>query len=336
MKPKTMILLGLAITCGLGASYMTSRLLAERQTPDAPETVDILIAKQDISVHTRLNQPEDLFEKKTVTKDAEPPDAIRDFAELKGKTLKTGRNRGDHITAANLFNGNGGLEVPLGHQAIGVRVNLETTAHGLASLPGKRVDLQLTIRAQNANDLKVIVLLENVLVLASDIQTDSEGKLAAPAQIVTFALTRKEVLKINGAMDLGTIRMIIRDPNDRSFAKNGELVITGSEITNQKKEEPKTEPTTPQIVAVQPKVEPKVEPKIEPEPVRPKLTKHYYDVINGANDGQRQVERVYYYLTEDGRTLPLDSPEVEEYLQTPPPPRTQTAPKKGGSGPREI
>ena len=30
MKPKTMILMGLAIVCGLGASYMTSRLLAER------------------------------------------------------------------------------------------------------------------------------------------------------------------------------------------------------------------------------------------------------------------------------------------------------------------
>ena len=30
MKPKTLILMVVAVTCGLGASYMTSRLLAER------------------------------------------------------------------------------------------------------------------------------------------------------------------------------------------------------------------------------------------------------------------------------------------------------------------
>src|SRR5436305_1695536 len=34
MKPKTLILMVVAVTCGLGASYMTSRLLAERQTDD--------------------------------------------------------------------------------------------------------------------------------------------------------------------------------------------------------------------------------------------------------------------------------------------------------------
>ncbi len=30
MKPKTMILMVVAVVCGLGASYMTSRLLADR------------------------------------------------------------------------------------------------------------------------------------------------------------------------------------------------------------------------------------------------------------------------------------------------------------------
>ena len=30
MKPKTMILMVVAVVCGLGASYMTSKLLADR------------------------------------------------------------------------------------------------------------------------------------------------------------------------------------------------------------------------------------------------------------------------------------------------------------------
>ena len=34
MKPKTIILMVVAVSCGLAASYMTSRLLADR--PEAP------------------------------------------------------------------------------------------------------------------------------------------------------------------------------------------------------------------------------------------------------------------------------------------------------------
>ena len=33
MKPKTLILMVVAVTCGLGASYMTSRLLAKTKSP---------------------------------------------------------------------------------------------------------------------------------------------------------------------------------------------------------------------------------------------------------------------------------------------------------------
>ena len=33
MKPKTMILMVVAVVCGLAASYMTSRLLADKAPP---------------------------------------------------------------------------------------------------------------------------------------------------------------------------------------------------------------------------------------------------------------------------------------------------------------
>ena len=48
MKPKTMILMVVAIVCGLGASYMTSRLLAERGEAPAAEQkkVTVLVAKK--------------------------------------------------------------------------------------------------------------------------------------------------------------------------------------------------------------------------------------------------------------------------------------------------
>ena len=44
MKPKTMVLILAAVACGLGASFMTSRLLSERQSDE--EKVDVLVAKK--------------------------------------------------------------------------------------------------------------------------------------------------------------------------------------------------------------------------------------------------------------------------------------------------
>src|SRR5437660_9815096 len=110
MKPKTMILMGLAITCGLGASYMTSRLLAERQTPDAPETVEILVATRTINVHERIAKPEEMFEKKTIAKELEPSDAIHDFEAIKGKVVRRGRNKGEAIPPSDLYDKYAGLE----------------------------------------------------------------------------------------------------------------------------------------------------------------------------------------------------------------------------------
>src|SRR5437764_383430 len=149
MKPKTMILMGLAVVCGLGASYMTSRLLAERQAPEE-EKVEILVAKKTVSVGQRMMNPEDFYEKKAVVKADEPPDAIKDFEALRGKVMRQTRYAGDHVTPVNLQDKNR-LDIPEGYQAVGLPVNLVTTAHGLATLPNSRVDLTLTVR--NSNDI---------------------------------------------------------------------------------------------------------------------------------------------------------------------------------------
>ena len=60
MKSKTMILMVVAIGCGLAASYMTSRLLAERadSKDQEQEKVTIVVAKQNLSMGTLIKDPE--------------------------------------------------------------------------------------------------------------------------------------------------------------------------------------------------------------------------------------------------------------------------------------
>jgi pilus assembly protein CpaB len=325
MKPKTMILMGLAITCGLGASYMTSRLLAERSTSDEPEKVEILVAKRNLSVHERITNPEELFDKKTVAKGQEPADAIKDFDSLRGKTLKQGRNRGDHVTLANFYD-KGGLEIPHGHQAVGLKVNVETTASGLASLPGSHVNLLLTIGAADVSATKTFVLLESVLVLAADIRVTPEGEIAAPAQVVTFGLKDEDALMVTTAKQMGQITLVLRNKGDDSKAKIRSM--SGRQILDRNK--PIDPPPDPVQVVEKPKEPEKPAPPVVEET---KVIAGYYDIVTGSETGPREVTRVHYRQYEDG-TISIDRTELVDSTRNRQQQQPSSAPpadsKKGG------
>jgi Flp pilus assembly protein CpaB len=269
------------------------------------------VASKNLSVHQRLTNPEELFEKKWVTKDAEPPDAIKEFDALKGKTLKQGRMKGDHVTAALLYD-KGQLEIPEKHQAVGLRVNIETSAAGLASLPGSKVNLLLSMPANNPLDTQTMLLLENVLVLAADIRTDREGERAAPAQVVTFALKDEDILTVTNAKSMGTITMVLRNSDDNSTMKVRDT--NGSKIINRNKKVETVQLDEQPSTAQKPVVQSKEPEKKEPE--RPRFTKHYYDIVQGSDIGPRTVERVYYYRnTANGRIM--TAAEAEEQQRQP-------------------
>jgi pilus assembly protein CpaB len=319
MKPKTMILMGLAIVCGLGASYMTSRLLAERQ-PAEEEKVKILVAKRNMSVGERLLKPEELFEYKEVAKENEPPDAIKDFESLKGKIMKQSRNKGDHVIEANLRDNKAGLDIPVGYKAIGLRVNLEGSASGFATLPQSRVDIIHTVRGPDANASYSSFLLENVLVLAADLRLSPDGELASPAQVVTFALKNEDLLKVNLAKELGILSLSLRKLNDDSISDTEG--VSGKDLKRPKKD------TAPVVVAeVKPVEPPKPAPTVEvkPKPEEPKVKKGYYDIVNGAETGPRSVTRVHYEEAEDG-TITITGQALIE----------STANPKGGKQQRDL
>jgi Flp pilus assembly protein CpaB len=311
MKPKTMILMGLAIVCGLGASYMTSRLLAERQTPEE-EKIEILVAKKNLSVGERILVPEEFFERKPVVKADEPPDAIKDFDALKGKVMRQSRNRGDHITPSNLYDRNR-LDIPEGTQAVGLPVNLATTAHGLATLPGSRVDLMLTVRGKDAQSTISKIVVQNALVLAADGRVDREGDLIAPASVVTLALNTKDRLIATNAKEMGILTLSLRKLDENVVTKNTN--ITGDVVLNgEKKDEP---------VAPPPPIEPP--PPTVVEPPLPSGTPGRLNILNG-----RDTRSVRYRTLENGDVEYDDEENPRPALQ--PAPRPQPQPQPGPTG----
>lgn len=220
MKPKTLVLMLVAVVCGLGASYMTSKLLAERQSAPEAETekVAVLVAKKNLDMGLFIKNPATHFVEKTYSKGDEPRDAIVALDQLKDRQLKRALRAGDFITSADLIDANSSLlqgQLPEGHRATALRVNMESIVGGWAGLPGSRVDVISTIRRADDKTSFSQILMNNVLVLGVDtaIHRDPEGR-AMPGGVAIVALKPEDVLKLTIAKEYGQLSLALRGFGD--------------------------------------------------------------------------------------------------------------------------
>jgi Flp pilus assembly protein CpaB len=249
MKPKTMILMVVAIVCGLGASYMTSRLLAERdsqpqETEKAPEPekVKILVAKANLDHGASIKSPNDMFVEKTFLKDDAPKDGLLDTKVLKGKFLKRGLRKGDHVSLDDLMDERTSIlaRLPDGYQAYGIQVDPQSSASGWACQPGAKVNILWTMKAGDNKQSFASILLEDVLVLAADIHTQSPEGKAMPASIVTVALTTKDTLRVKMAQSYGPLSLTLRKFGDHTEPETmkytGDKLFTASDESKHSKQ----------------------------------------------------------------------------------------------------
>jgi pilus assembly protein CpaB len=303
MKSKTLILMIVAIVCGLAASYMTSRVIAERQAPAEEEKVDVLIAKQNLNMGLMLKEPERFFETKAFTKGEEPKKAIKTFEELKDRRLNKPLSAEQFVTADDLIDkdkeGLPGL-MQKGMRAFSIKVNADTSVGGFV-LPHNRVDVVSVIR--RGDDLQSRIILQNVLVLAVD-QTSQrpEDKQATLSSTVTVQVTPAQAEKLSLASDLGTLRLILRSfgdedkvatagANPKSLNSATDAVTDDQGIPLDKFSE-RARRALIKVPDVPVQVTPPVVKAPEPPPPPPPKT-HTMTIFNGE-----QVTRAVYTLTE--------------------------------------
>ena len=278
MKPKTMILMVVAVVCGLAASYMTSRLLAERSGPDDQKKVTILVARKNLERGVGIKSPHDMFQEKLVTEENAPQGFIANFDELKGRVLHRSLRKDDFVTGGDLLNEKDTIMDNMlanGYQAVGIRVNVESIAGGFASLPLSRVDIYATVRRGDDKSSFTKLLLQNVLVLAADthINRPDDGKPAIVATTVTVALKPEDILKVNLVKEFGPLALALRKFGDTQK----------SELPKFSMEEflgdGKGSKETTEIAEVLPKTGDK---SLVPAPNGPKTRVHKVWVFNGS------------------------------------------------------
>jgi pilus assembly protein CpaB len=221
MKPKTTILMVLAIGCGLAAAFMTNKLIAERNKENREEDkVTVLVAKKKIPAMTYIKTPADFFEAQERPKG----DLPRGFlTSLDDKDLKDGfrvtkpYSENTVLTRDDVFTKEmEGLatKVPPGMRAVAVRVTAEVIVGGFI-LPGSRVDVLWTYRTTNSH-VGALTILQNQLVLAVD--TTAARNPESPQTIlgatVTLAVKPEDAQKLSLAAVNGELKLSLRHVSD--------------------------------------------------------------------------------------------------------------------------
>lgn len=213
MKPRTLILLMVAVGCGLVAAFLTSQLAGKGNVDKIP----VPVAKGELRQGTFIREPELMFETKEVARELVPPNTILNIQELKNKSLQRTLDAGSMCTKRDLGDADGlGKNLPDGHRAQTIRVTVDSAVAGFI-LPGSHVDL--ICMAPDSKDPKQTMaktFMQNKLVLAvntDDVRPEGAKVMTAPA-FVTLALTPEEVERVVRASRDGIPVMSMRKPGD--------------------------------------------------------------------------------------------------------------------------
>jgi pilus assembly protein CpaB len=223
MRPKSMILIIIALGCGLIASIGISQVM-ESRNGDAPQAVPmakVYVATVDIPLGEIL-EPK-MVKIEEWPEDKVPEGVVRKLEDLEGKRPLTRLYPGEPILAAKLIDANkfyGASEkIPKGYRVASVKVTVDSSASGLLN-PGDRVDVLVFLKKRRGVTMTgTRTILRNITVFAvndqfqRDPEEDAEGMRA---KTVSLLVKPDQVEKIMLASELGKIKLSLRRSDDDS------------------------------------------------------------------------------------------------------------------------
>jgi pilus assembly protein CpaB len=168
MKPKNLILIAVAVVCGLVAAFLTARMTAGASKPKELDMVEVPVAAKDIPIGTKL-PPKDLetfFVKKNFPREAVPPNAVLTLEEMGDKRTMRTLRQGETVNT-NDVNAKGFIDPPDGMVLMTTPITLDQSASGFA-LPGYKVMVIASKKSQKKNVEIVFPLFLDSLILAVD------------------------------------------------------------------------------------------------------------------------------------------------------------------------
>jgi Flp pilus assembly protein CpaB len=301
VKPKNVILLVVAVGCGLAASYMTSQLLANREK--AVPTVKLLVAKKRIPAYTAIKDPDAMFTEKEFPENVAPKKAVANAADVKDKRTNKVLNEEEILLVDDLADAKSeGLAVslPPGERATSIKVNAEKSVAGFV-LPGSRVDVLATMNSERAGK-ETKLILQNMLVLAVDNKdTKDADQRSMAGQTVTLSAKLEEAQRLQLAQSAGELQLVLRPFGDSTYQhvratslKDLDRPLSTDSVVDPKEEEAAQARPQAAPVPILPPVADQPKEKEEPKPVvqappPPKVETHTMVIQNGADHYQKAI-----------------------------------------------
>ncbi|HVT26411.1 MAG TPA: Flp pilus assembly protein CpaB [Lacipirellulaceae bacterium] len=260
MRPKSLLLLALALGCGLVASIGISQVMDRNSNSHAKlETTPIYVASHNINVGDAID--EKMVSLEEWPKGKVPHGAISSLETLKGRRPRAAIIEGEPILEAKLLE-KGQMADPIraiskGMRLYTIKVDAEKSAAGLLG-PGDRVDVQLFVHKDQRNGVdtaKSKIILQNIRVFAVDqtVQRSADGSEEhSVAKTISLLLKPEQASKLALAAQIGEISLIPRNPDDESTASWSETTVDDllgdGEKNSRAKEQgvPAKEPSTDQ------------------------------------------------------------------------------------------
>jgi len=214
-------ILGVALLCGLVASYLVARYVRQQEQLARAATIElrpVVVAAADIPLGARVST--DLVAVRAWPKAGVPQGAVSEPHAIVGRVAKGAIARDEPLLEHRLFPkdltaapGVMSVIVPPGKRAMTVGVNEVIGVSGFI-LPKNRVDVIAT-RTDAGTSKASETILQHVEVLAVGHRLEQKGEQHVEVPTVTLAVTPEEAERLALALHEGKIHIVLRSILDR-------------------------------------------------------------------------------------------------------------------------
>ena len=238
MKMKSLILIFIALGCGLVATIGISQVM-ERNSGGGGTTMkmeQILVAKGDIDIGSALDANSVQLEEWPAAK--VPEGAVRSLEEVAGQFPQARFYKGEPILLPKISDKNksasGSIET--GYRTSTIKVDEDTVMEGIG--PGDRVDVMVFLRkGDGIQQTGVYPIIKNVRVFSKGAQmervVDAKSGQETRARTISLMVKPGQAQEIALAAQMGKITLALRNPKDDP-ADDKDQVVPLSELLNGK------------------------------------------------------------------------------------------------------
>ena len=221
MQPKSLLLLVLALGCGIVAAIGVTQMMADSGDKEvvSTETEPLYVALEDVEMGKPLSA--EVIKLEDWPKGKVPAGALSQLEDVEGRAPRTKIYAGEPILDFKLLTkgemGDGAdIMIPKDYRVVPVKVD-EVSGGAAMILPGNRVDVYLHIKKSNEfQEAMVKQILQNVKVFAVGdtwSRTVDEEKTIR-AKTVSLLLLPTEAMKVTLAAKTGELSLVLRSPED--------------------------------------------------------------------------------------------------------------------------